>query len=214
MTTSAEQLVLTTRGMLARTDLDEAIGEPGFAAEEAWGDASEVEGLAEIFEVSFGFKCPVAFRDALLLPDQVTLRWAAENVAGEYDIANPLIALERKVDASLAAQSIQGMNLSDFCIVDRVLAKAGPLFVGFEVGGKGDLYLYDTRELRILDIDLNEYLGWAAALRGLIFWQFLFAKGRLTPDKASALATGLQWLEHEVAGDSLLAARKRFDGRS
>lgn len=213
MVSTAEKLVETTRAMLARKGLNDVGGEPGSTGEEPWGDASEANDLADIFELSFGSECPPSFRSALLLPDRVALRWTTGEVAGEYDIANPLIALEHQVDPSLASQSSGGIKLADFRIVDRVVAQAGPLFVGFQIGTNGSLHLYDTREMRALDIDLHAYLGWAADLRGLVFWQFLFANGRLTPDKAAALTTGLEWLERNDASDSIVAASKRLSER-
>jgi hypothetical protein len=213
MVSTAERLVKTTRAMLERKGLDDITGEPGYASGEPWGDASEATDLADIFELSFGSECPPSFRSALLLPDRVALRWTDGEVAGEYDIANPLMALERKLDPSLASESIEGLHLADFRIIDQVVAQAGPLFVGFEIGTNGRLHLYDTREMRALDIDLHAYFGWAADLRGLVFWQFLFAKGRLTPDKAAALTTGLEWLERNEANDSVVAASKRLAER-
>lgn len=54
----------------------------------------------------------------------------------------------------------------------------------------------------------------AAASRGIVFWQFLFCEGRVTPDKARHLAVGLRRLRDRYGDPELVELEERLKKRS
>lgn len=174
-----------------------AEGEVPAAARDTQNRESTVRAMETLFEKFYEAPCPESFRNALILPDRVDLRWRRESVAGEIKIGNPLAVRKRKLDESVLDWTLGGTTLRDTRILDDVVDYAGPLSVLFRIGAQvvePTLYLFDSRELRKLELTYDAYLDWAAVSRGIVFWQYLFCDDTNTPDVAKALEAGLALL--------------------
>ena len=213
MNTSAPHLLDTFRQLLVTPDLA-AEGDAGnLVAEDA-----DIQELAKTFEMIIGKPCPRSLQPALLLPDIVFVKWKLnQDVSGEVQIANPFMAVDRKLDPSLQDWTLDGHQLANMRIADAVTDLAGPLHTLFEVTEAGiseDLFLFDSRELRRLELSYADYLDKAAASRGIIYWQYLFCERRVTQPMAQVLSAELDFLEQRFPGPAIDDLQQRLRKRS
>jgi hypothetical protein len=215
MTNTAHALVEMVRGMLAEGGRGME-GDAGAGDGNPWSDGAQRTIARQMFEMAAGAPCPPGFDDALLLPDEVRVRWRDGDVVGELAITHPQLSLEHRLDDSLHATVINGTPLGTLCIIDRVVDTAGPFYTCWrpDDAAPGRLYLFDLRDLEVLDCTLDAYLDAARVSRGVTFWQQLFAPGKLTPERAGTLTFELAWLEANAPAPALATLRMRLNDRA
>jgi len=213
MDATVQRLFDSFRQVLASPDLA-AEGNAG-SPEQAIPDIAE---LAEIFEGMYGMPCPRSLQPGLVLPDRVSVKWQySRDVSGEVQISNHLGSMHRTLDASLQTVTVDGHRLGDMRIADAVTDMAGPLHTLFEVAGgmiSEQLFLFDSRELRRIELSYADYLDMAATTRGIVFWQYLFSDRRVNPTMAKVLSAELAFLESRFPTPDLDALRRRLHERS
>jgi hypothetical protein len=196
MSRATQNLVSRYRSILNDPDWH-AQGDTGADEEDGTGSEKQIGEMAELFQMIAGQDCPKEFRTALLLPELLKTRWRRGDVAGEIAISSPIKSLERRLDESLLERKVEGVALADLRIIDAVTDFAGPYFTVFQktdTSISSTLYLFDNRDLRKMDVNLETYIDLATASLGVVFWQFLLCEGKLTPDKSKALIDGLSEL--------------------
>jgi hypothetical protein len=172
----------------------------------------------ELYADMFGFQCPPSMRSGLLLPDTIDVRWQyGEAVAGEMQIANPLVAMHRQLDDSLLDWTLDDHKLVNMRVADQVLVNAGPFYILFEVSSHGpseQLFLFDTRILRPMTLDYSSYLGVAGVTKSIVYWQYLYCAMRVTPAEARRLKSGVDFIAERFPALSLDDVQRRLRERS
>jgi hypothetical protein len=210
---TVKRLLDSFRQLLATPDL--AAGGTAGSSDQPSPDVGEA---AALFADLFGMPCPLSLQPGLLLPSAVSVTWQySRDVSGEVQLSNLLSSMHRTLDASLLNVTVDGHLLGDMRIADAVLDNAGPLHTLFEVRDgriSEQLFLFDSRELRRIELSYDAYLDMAAATRGIVYWQYLFCERRVTPGMAQVLSAELEFLEARFPEPELDTLRRRLRERS
>lgn len=139
------------------------------------------DGPEILFEERFGFPPPKSLHAGLYLPDEIAVDWRHDDrVAGEFAPASPYVAMYRRLDPSVQNWTLDGIRLSEMRILDAVVLQSSPKYTLMRVqdGRVAELlYLFDTRELFELELTYEEYLRRLSVTKGIIYWQYLYARG-------------------------------------
>lgn len=213
MRATVQRLLDSFREILASPDLA-AHGRVG-SPDQPIPDLGDVP---ELFVGMFGMPCPPSLQPGLILPDIVSVTWEhGREVSGEVQIWNLLSTMHRTLDDSLHTVTVDGHRLGDMRIADAVLDKAGPLHTLFEVRDgmiSEQLFLFDSRELRRIELTYAAYLDMAAATRGIIYWQYLFCDRKLPRTVEEVLSAELAFLESRFPAAEHGLLRERLRERS
>jgi len=189
----------------------------GYAGGPEW-TPSDVDKSAAMFAKLFAMPCPLSLQAGLILPDPVSVKWQYSlDILGEVQLSNLYSAMYRTLDASLLTETVDGYLLGDMRIADAVTDHAGPLHTLFEIRNgriSEQLFLFDSRELRRLELSYDAYLDMAAATRGIIYWQCLFCDWWIAPRMAQVLSAELDFLESRFPTTELDTLRRRLRERS